>query len=254
MITHSFSFLEKINKKTEESLWSMGIKNWDDFISARSIKGMSSLRKGYYDRFLEKAKRNLEFRNEAFFFDRIPLKETWRLYDYFKDQAIYLDIETSSYNTITVVGLYDGSDSRILIHGFNLDKDTLKEALSDCKMIITFNGSCFDIPFIKRYFSEVVPSVPHLDLRFAASQLGLTGGLKNIEKQIGISRGDQVKDVRGGDAVVLWDMWKRTGDKKYLDILVEYNKEDIVNLKPLAEYVVSGLKKVQNSYFMTALQ
>jgi uncharacterized protein YprB with RNaseH-like and TPR domain len=184
----------------------------------------------------------LQYRNEAYFYEHIPLKEIWRLYDYFKDDAVYLDIETSSYNTITVIGLYNGETSKFLVHGSNLDKEILKEAFYDCKMIVTFNGACFDIPVINRYFNNVIPSVPHLDLRFACSQIGLNGGLKKIEKEIGINRGEEVDGVTGGDAVLLWDLWKRTNERKYLDLLIEYNKEDIENLKPLAEYTVSKLK------------
>ena len=38
-------------------------------------------------------------------------------------------------------------------------------------------------------------------------------------------------------------MYKGGGDKYYLDLLVEYNEEDIVNLRQLADYAFSELKK-----------
>jgi len=38
-------------------------------------------------------------------------------------------------------------------------------------------------------------------------------------------------------------MYNATGDEHYLKLLVEYNEEDIVNLKKVAEHCVSQLKK-----------
>jgi len=49
------------------------------------------------------------------------------------------------------------------------------------------------------------------------------------------------------EAVYLWHQFKSTGNKKYLDLLVKYNEEDIVNLKPLAEYAIPELwNKIRN--------
>ena len=77
----------------------------------------------------------------------------------------------------------------------------------------------------------------HIDLRFAAAQAGLVGGLKHIEKAIGIERPHGLSGVSGSDAVYLWNMWKSTGEREYLEKLVLYNEEDIINLKPLAEHI-----------------
>lgn len=242
MIENSFIILEKINVKTEKMLWNQGINTWDDFLSAKTIRGISPKRKGHYDRFLKKAKLNLQHRNEAFFYQRFPLKEAWRLYDHFKDQAVYLDIETCRQDEITVVGLYNGDSPKVLIRGYNLDKRMILSALEGCKLIVTFNGSSFDIPLINRYYGGVIGSIPHLDLRYACAQVGLRGGLKRIEKEIGISRPEEVKDISGGDAVLLWKKWWATRNEKYLRQLIQYNMEDILNLKPLAEFVVNKLK------------
>jgi uncharacterized protein YprB with RNaseH-like and TPR domain len=88
-----------------------------------------------------------------------------------------------------------------------------------------------------------VPKIPHLDLRFALAKVGLTGGLKNIEHELGIKRCAEVEGMDGNDAVLLWQMYKRTGEREYLDKIVKYNEEDIINLRPLAELAYSRLSE-----------
>jgi len=241
MITNSFIFLDKIGKTSERNIWNNNIHTWDEFVDARFIKTISAKRKIFYDLQLMKAKKNLKVNNVKFFQNFFPKQQHWRLFDQYKDEAVYLDIETSGYyGDITVLGMYDGKDTKMMVRGHNLDKELLKQELEKYKMIVTFNGSSFDLPVIKKYFNIDFPQI-HVDLRHVCSQIGLTGGLKKIEKTLNISRADEVSDVTGMDAVYLWQQYKSTGDKKYLDKLIQYNEEDIVNLKPLAEYVIPQL-------------
>jgi len=136
--------------------------------------------------------------------------------------------------------LYDGHNTQMFVRGFNLNRDLIMDALSRYKMIVTFNGASFDLPVIQRYFQFDFNHV-HIDLRHVCSKLGYVGGLKSIEKQMGIKRADEVKDVTGCEAVYLWNMWKSTGKKEYLDLLVQYNEEDIVNLEPIANKCIKSL-------------
>jgi len=162
-------------------------------------------------------------------------------------KLFFLDIETSGfYGDVTVVGIYNGEETVSLIRGFNLDRHNLEKAMSKAKAMVTFNGQCFDIPVLKRYFN-VDFNIPHIDLRFVGQKLGYTGGLKKIEKEIGISRPDEVADVSGAEAVHLWNMWKSTNKPHYLDLLVQYNREDIVNLLPLASRLIPDLWKKTRS-------
>jgi hypothetical protein len=59
----------------------------------------------------------------------------------------------------------------------------------------------------------------------------LYGGLKSVERQLGIER--RLKDVNGWEAVKLWWRYVDSFDTDALNKLLEYNKEDIVNLKTL---------------------
>ncbi len=242
MIEQSFIFLDRVGEKSEKNIWNQNIKNWNDFLSAERIKGINALRKGYYNRQIKQANKELLEYNAPFFSKILQQGHHWRLYDFFKDDAVFLDIETSGYyGDITVVGMYDGYETKTMVRGFNFSKEILKSELSKYKIILTFNGSSFDLPVIERFFKGVVPNVPHIDLRHVCSKVGLTGGLKKIEKELGIKRPKEVADVTGEDAVYLWQMWKSTGNKRYLKTLVQYNEEDTVNLEPLADYAIRQL-------------
>lgn len=247
MIRNSFIFLPRISSQKEALLWKAGIKTWDDFLNAKRVPGIAGYKKPYFDRQLLKARANLYNLNSVFFDEALPKAEHWRLYEFFKDEACFLDIETtglSNYSHLTLIGLYDGINTKTMINGINLDVNGLKNELRKYKLIVTFNGATFDLPFIRKRFPGLVPAIPHIDLRHACSRIGLKGGLKEIERQLGIKRKNPIIErICGGDAAMLWKMFKATGDDYYLNLLVEYNEEDIINLKAIADYTYRRLKE-----------
>ena len=235
MIHHTFQILDRVGEGKEQNLWKQGIRSWDSFLGASHIKGFPRNKKAYFDRSLLAAKRALHLGDSAFFLNKLPSTETWRLWPLFKDEAVFLDIETDGVNDqagVTVIGLFDGLRTKTMIRGINLDFSLLKAELSRYKLIITFNGSSFDIPFLKKR-SDILPPVPHIDLRHCCARVGLKGGLKEIEKQLGIRRSELVEKMYGGDALTLWRMYRGSGDEHYLKLLVEYNEEDCVNLRKI---------------------
>ena len=84
---------------------------------------------------------------------------------------------------------------------------------------------------------------PQFDLRFGARKLGLSGGLKALEKTLGITRDFEVENLAGEDTLIYWRMWKKDGNKKALRLLRRYNREDVMNLIPLAGYIYEALKE-----------
>ncbi|HOI18905.1 MAG TPA: ribonuclease H-like domain-containing protein [Candidatus Woesearchaeota archaeon] len=244
MIKNSFIHLENFGLKKERSIWAQGIIVWDDFISSKSLKGISLLKKRNFDESLRKSYNAYYSKDSLFFYKNFPVGEFWRFFEDFKNECVFLDIETNSHCQTTVVGLYDGENCNQFIRGYNLDSNNLYEALKDFKLIVSFNGSCFDVPILNKEFGDVVPNVPHFDLRFGLKKLGFIGGLKNIEKQLDIKREDLIQGVSGADAIFLWNNYLRSHNKEYLAKLLEYNKADIVNLLPLAEYCYKELKEL----------
>jgi len=243
MIKQSFIFLPGISNKKEQNVWNQGINSWDSFINAKNLQGFSKRSKSFCDFHLEKAKKALNADDSLYFHKRMPNVEAWRLYNHFKDDVCFLDIETVGYNGyVTVVGLYDGFDTKIMVKDINLNMKVLKQELSKYKLLVTFNGSSFDLPVLQKYYPGSVPKIAHIDLRHACRKVGLVGGLKMIEEEVGIKRPDHLKAMGGDQAIKLWRAYRASGDKEYLDLLVQYNEEDIVNLKPLMGHVYDKLK------------
>jgi len=241
MLRESFVLLPNVRQKTEQKVWNAGVHSWDDFLGASSIAGLSASRKFACDDVLRDAKRHVREDNALFFAKALQQGEHWRLFNDFGRDAVFLDIETTGYHGgITVVGLSDGVDAKTFVRGFNLEKNLIEQELAKYKMVVTFNGASFDLPVMRKYFGMDF-HMPHIDLRFVCKKVGLVGGLKSIEKQMNIHRRKEVEGFSGEDAVYLWNMWKSTGDKDYLNKLVMYNEEDILNLRPLAEKVIPQL-------------
>jgi hypothetical protein len=178
----------------------------------------------------------LECRDFEFFAKSLPTSEHWRAFREFSDKVAYVDIETtglspgSSY--ITVVGVYDGKEARTFVKG--IDLDDILDIFPKYEYLVTFNGARFDLPFIKREFPEIEFNQLHADLMYPLRRIKLSGGLKKIECELGISRAEETVGISGFDAVRLWHQYER-GDEDALDLLLKYNREDIVNLKTIID-------------------
>ncbi|MBI2112874.1 ribonuclease H-like domain-containing protein [Candidatus Woesearchaeota archaeon] len=243
MIRHSFIFLEKISRKKEENIWKQGIYDWDHFLKKRSneINGISSEKKHYYDRKIKEAQQALLNNDSSYFIKKLPSVEMWRLYDYFREESGFLDIEVNSSGKIILVGISDYYHSNFFVQGVNLEKNLIEQELLKYKLIITFNGSSFDLPKLKKELGiEII--VPHLDLKPLCLNLGLHGGLKEVEKILNLKRPEHLN----GNPVELWKAFHASGDKEYLDLLIDYNKEDIENLKGVVEWCYRKLYKDLN--------
>jgi uncharacterized protein YprB with RNaseH-like and TPR domain len=176
-------------------------------------------------------------------FKRLKLseKEKWVLYLYFPSHLLFLDIETEGLskekNDITLIGIYKNNKYYPFIKNFNLEKAI--KFLASTPIWITFGGENFDIPFIKKAFPYLKTPLVHIDLFYLTKEVGLKGGLKKIEKMLGIAR--KTEGLNGYDAVKLWRKWVEEKDKNSLRKLILYNKEDVVNIKKIMDYVITNL-------------
>ena len=181
--------------------------------------------------------------NASFFSGRLAPGDMWRIFDAFRHRAVYLDIETSGgyqgIDDITVIGIYDGADVQSFVNGINLD--AFEIAIADYDLIITFNGALFDLPFIRSRFPGISLPPAHIDLRFLMKRLGYAGGLKKIEKDLGIARESSIDGMDGFEAVRLWQAYQ-WGDDRALETLIRYNRADIVNLEPLMAFAYGRMK------------
>ncbi|MBX3334576.1 MAG: ribonuclease H-like domain-containing protein [Nitrospira sp.] len=177
-----------------------------------------------------------------FFAEAMP-GEVWRTWPSFRDRVCYLDIETDGGFTgdaITVIGLYDGFEFRCLVKGQDLDE--FPDLIADRAMFVTFFGSGFDIPMLKKRFPQLPFDQLHFDLCPAFRKVGLKGGLKKIEVELGIDRGDDTYGLDGRDAIRLWNS-HRYGREGALERLIAYNREDVVNMETLAHIAYERLAR-----------
>jgi hypothetical protein len=246
MLQNSFILLEGVGYRIEQRLWRQGLLCWEDFLEWDRVRGFSPRLKERYDRELEEARRCLIEGRSSYFREKLKPRDAWRLYQEFRDSACFLDIETTGLSPgeseVTVVGVSDGREVKTFIKGVNLTQEALAREISRHGLLVTFYGAAFDLPFLRRKFPALRLDIPHIDLCFAGRRAGLRGGLKVVERELGIERMEDIEGVDGLEAVRLWRRWEREKDPDALHTLVEYNRADTANLKPLAEEVYRRLR------------
>jgi predicted nuclease with RNAse H fold/dephospho-CoA kinase len=145
-------------------------------------------------------------------------------------RLIFLDVETGLswyYDELTIVGWACGGTYQTHIVGH--DPDQLLNALALAKALVTFNGTLFDLRFLKKTFGELALPPIHIDLRYLAKRVGLTGGQKAIERILCLPERVGLEDVDGAAAVILWHRYLR-GDKQSLTRLIDYNRRDVIGM------------------------
>ncbi|MFO0705561.1 MAG: ribonuclease H-like domain-containing protein [Nitrospira sp.] len=244
MLTSTFVFLSGIGPATERRFWQDGLLTWRDFLTQSTAPGLSAHRKRWYDDALIDAESAFDKGRLDYFADRLPSREHWRFFELCEPDTLYLDIETTGTSPhdgdVTVVGLHRRGETIALVRGETLTTDRLQEELNGCRLLVTFFGTGFDVPYLRAKFPRLAITQPHFDLCFAARRLGLRGGLKHIETEVGIERTDNLRGLDGWDAVRLWSQWC-AGDAAALDLLLAYNAADTANLAPLARHVYREL-------------
>ena len=227
ILENSFLHINTIGPNKENQLWSGGYLTHADYLSCSKVDKESLIFKEVY-----KSSKNLSTKNPKYFYDGLPSNQQWRIYGDFLNEVAFIDIETTGlsadYDKITTVVIHSVKGTFAFINGFNLDE--LPNVLKQFKVLVSYNGKSFDIPFIKKYMN-IKLDLPHLDLRHILSSLGFSGGLKSCEVQLDLPKRIGLKDVDGFMAVMLWDYYRKTKNELALETLLAYNFEDTVRLE-----------------------
>ena len=153
----------------------------------------------------------------------------------------YLDIETDRQGNVCVIGIYCQPGGFVQFYGDDVNAGNLEGILGRAETIVTFNGDSFDLPTLERHLNlDLKGACYSLDLLKVKRSLGLRGGLKELEKTYGIKR--KTAGMNGYKAILLWEKYVHTGRMGPLKLLLEYNKEDVLNLIRLEEI----LKEMEN--------
>jgi uncharacterized protein YprB with RNaseH-like and TPR domain/predicted nuclease with RNAse H fold/dephospho-CoA kinase len=168
-------------------------------------------------------------------------------------RVLFLDVETTGlsrhYDELTLVGWL--SDGVYRVHVAGDDPEPFLSSLRSSSALVTFNGTLFDLAFLAKSFPGLPLPKAHADLRFLARRVGLTGGQKAIEKQLGIEVRDGVEDLDGAQAVLLWHRYLR-GDLESLRRLIEYNRSDVVAMRHILDEVLERLVSDPDFWFATS--
>jgi uncharacterized protein YprB with RNaseH-like and TPR domain len=232
MLENTFCHVPGIGYKTEQRLWQSGILSWRDALSSQAPL-LSESRSASLRRAIRRSVDHLDNSDARHFANSLPSREHWRMFPQFRDSVAYLDIETTGLggpsDYVTTIALYDGEAVHTYVRGQNLE--AFATDITDYRLIVTYNGKCFDVPFVLNDLGVALDQA-HIDLRYVLASLGYRGGLKGCERQLGIDRGD-LADVDGYFAVQLWRDYEHSGDQRSLETLLAYNVLDVINLERL---------------------
>ncbi|HOT43702.1 MAG TPA: ribonuclease H-like domain-containing protein [Spirochaetota bacterium] len=242
MIRGCFRHVPGIGPRTELVLNESGIVNWDDCIAKQDLIPFNGIRRKKLIDNIRKSIGFLESGDIGFFTASFPTSEQWRILAEYLHSATFIDVETTglswNYCHASVISAFHRGNVHSFVHGENLD-DFLSLA-DESELLVTFNGNCFDIPFIERTFNILSLGCPHVDLRWIAWHRGYRGGLKSIEKQLDIRRPPQIEGIDGFEAVDLYYRWQQ-GDLSSRELLIRYCEADVLATYLVAERILESI-------------
>ncbi len=245
MIQCTFQHVPGVYRKGELRLWQSGITTWDKLLNAPQKH--PNFTKKLWNRLrtdIIQCKKALEREDYDFFINKFPEEIIWRLIPNLKGKILYFDIEATGLDivedSITTISTFDGSEIKYFVNGQNMEE--FIPYLENFDAIATFDGEKMDLPFVESKLGFDFYQI-HFDLFKISRQLRISGGLKQIENYIGISR--NTKNLGGMDgktAIYLWKEYQLTNDIRYLDTLLAYNIEDAINLEPILSWFYDRLR------------
>ena len=241
LLTKSFQHFPGIGPRRTEQLSAAGIRDWNDLSRQRPSALPFPL--SVSQRLVEAAHESLNALNDGdlnYFIERLDCANRWRLlHDFWKD-CTYLDIETSGLDfdaVITVISCWNGESLRLFVNGENLDD--FPDYVLNVPLLVTFNGSTFDLPVIRRHFNLPELPVPHVDMRWICRHCDLTGGLKPIERKLHLKRPADLVGTDGNEAIMLWEQWSNSHDEAAKRKLIRYCAADTIALQHVTAAVLS---------------
>ncbi len=274
----SFAWVRGIGDRVENALWRAGVRNHEDFIAQFAacdrLDGVIAREQviRVQQSLLEDAKRSDEER-----WDGVPARHRWRLLEAWRARTTALDFECDRQGMPTVMGVredrehytaYVRSDTmRWWLDGVSeilpgrwtatgedagmLDGvpvrlqpfEAAPKAVRHDGLILLFCGRKFDVAMLRKVYDGAPLPERFGDLLDLARRAKRRGGLKAVERALGIVRAPRIAELRGRDAITLWDRVESGGEQAFWAMadLLAYHRADTVNLFALRDALLLDL-------------
>ena len=241
-ITSYLQVLPGVGPKARLTLAARGIYDLADIIERP--EALPAMRRHLWVDLAHQSLEAIDASNPSFFLDRLPRSEHWRLAVALPKSTTFLDIETTGlsrmYHQLTVIGWAQEGQFHASVGQPSREQIGLLEELFATSVLVTYNGAHFDVPFLRHHIPSLNLPLAHVDLRHLGQRLGLTGGQKKVEEQLGLEREGDLKGLDGSAAPALWFQHNR-GDKDALALLLKYNHADVEGLRLLLQAMASRM-------------
>jgi uncharacterized protein YprB with RNaseH-like and TPR domain len=238
LITEALQHCAGIGPARLASLHSAGIRTWPDVLEYHE-----QIPANWRHQLVAECHRclaALKADDLGYFLDCFAPQDRWRILDHFFEQATFFDIETEGLHydaSITTIVCWHQGRLWTFVEHENLD-DFL-ELLENVTLLVSFNGSTFDVPRVLDAFHIPTLGCGHLDLRWSCYHQGYRGGLKEITSLLKIERPSDLQTINGQDAdgqmaVELWNAWQSGRDQGAREQLIRYCAADVLLLVALA--------------------
>lgn len=232
MLTASFTCFRGLSPAAERRLWEAGCLNWRTFHAA-SPSLLSERKRAAIGAEMLQAEAALEAELPDFFLNRLPAADKIRVLHEFQNTTAFVDIETTGLrpaDRITTIAVLKNGHLSVFVKDRDLHR--FLGELRGVRLLATYNGTRFDLPFIRKEFG-IDLAIPHLDLMPVLAAHGYRGGQKQCEQTAGLRR-QFSEGTDGAQAVNLWNRFVNDNSEAALDELKTYNAEDVVMLEKLA--------------------
>lgn len=236
MITEALRHCRGVGRVRLEQLHALGVRSWHDAV-AEPERIPAAVRQQVVQE-CDRCLQALADSDIRYFLDRFCPQDKWRILAEYPGHASFFDIETTGLeydDTITVIVCWHQDRLHTFVEHENLDE--FLDLLDSIPLLVSFNGSSFDVPRLLEGFHIPELPCPHLDLRWPCYHRGFSGGLKQVAARLGISRPADLQDVAGDEAVRLWSMWRHQQNQTAREQLIRYCAADVLLLRPVAQYL-----------------
>ena len=251
LLHQSFLHFPGIGPHRAARLAECGIREWEDLLGL-TVSDRLPFPAALLPALQETARENIEADrtgNLAFFIRSLNCGDRWRLLHDNWNRCTFLDIETSGLeraSEITVISCWNGKEEKLFVSGENLEE--FPDYILSVPLLVTFNGATFDLPVICGYFNLPEIPVPHVDMRWVCHRCELDGGLKAIERQLGLTRPDDLTETNGQEAIELWSRWSQDGIAEARTKLLRYCAADTIALQHVAAAVLSAQSENRQAF------